>query len=326
MRVASLFSGAGGMDLGFVLAGHRIVWANDNWEDAVSTYRKNLGDYIICCNIEKVKPSQIPEFDILIGGFPCQGFSVANMKRSAGDKRNFLYHQLVRILKATKPPFFVAENVKGLLSLEGGQVYEMITRDFERIGYRIETKVLNAADYGVPQNRERVFIFGNRRDIDPPRNFPPNPTHAPQATYFLLGLEKWVGVGEALKDLPEPGEFSTLANHECSKYKLRFNGYLGHRVVNPDLPAPTLTARGDDKGGVVVIHHPKNHRRISAREAAIIQSFPEDYIFEGTKTSVYRQIANAVPPLLALKVAGCIPASQGERIEDVGYLVPCLDP
>jgi DNA (cytosine-5)-methyltransferase 1 len=106
-----------------------------------------------------------------------------------------------------------------------------------------------------------------------------------------------------LADLPNPDEPNDVPNHDYSKYKLRFNGYIGHRTIDPMKPAPTVTARGDDKGGVVVLHHPSNQRRMSCRELATVQSFPIDYAFSGTRSSVYRQIGNAVPPLLACAVA-----------------------
>ena len=114
----------------------------------------------------------------------------------------------------------------------------------------------------------------------------------------MLGLKPWLSVGEALAHLPEPEKGGHIPNHECSKYKLRFNGHLGHREIDPTKPAPTVTSRGDDRGGVVVLHHPNNHRRMTARELAAVQSFPDDFVFTGRKTAAYRQISNAVPPLL----------------------------
>lgn len=299
MKVVSLFSGAGGLDLGFKMAGHKIVWANDIFQDAVETYRTNLGKHIVCDDISNIDSSEIPDCDIVIGGFPCQGFSVANTKRSVDDKRNILYHQLVRVVEAKKPIFFVAENVKGILNLGKGTIIELILKDFRKIGYTVHVDVLNAADYGVPQLRQRVFIVGVRNDINFRFNYP-NPTHSKDG---VDGLRKWVTVGEAFEGLPDPDEPNDILNHEYSKYKLRFNGYLGHRVIDPDKPAPTVTARGDDKGGVVVLHHPSNKRRMSCRELAIVQSFPIDYKFLGPRSSIYRQIGNAVPPLLSYAVA-----------------------
>ena len=299
MKVVSLFSGAGGLDLGFKMAGHDIIWANDLYSDAAETYRNNLGDHIVCKNIFNIEASEVPECDIVIGGFPCQGFSVANIKRNIKDERNQLYKQLIRIITAKKPKFFLAENVKGIFSLGKGEVLKMIINDFTNIGYVVQAKLLNAADYGVPQLRQRIFIIGIRSDIDFMFNYP-SPSHNAGGTD---GLSKWVSVGEALATLPDPNKPNNIANHDYSRYKLRFNGYIGHRTINPLKPAPTVTARGDDKGGVVVLHHPNNQRRMSCRELAMVQSFPIDYKFFGSRSSIYRQIGNAVPPLLAYAVA-----------------------
>jgi len=299
MKVVSLFSGAGGLDLGFKMAGHEIIWANDLYSDAVDTYRINLGEHIVCKDIFTVDSDDVPDCDIVIGGFPCQGFSVANTKRNINDERNQLYKQLLRIIEAKKPKFFLAENVKGIMSLGKGNVLKMIISDFTNIGYNVQARLLNAADFGVPQLRQRVFIVGVRNDIEFSFVYP-SPTHSMDGSD---GLSKWVGVGAALADLPDPDVQNDLANHDYSKYKLRFNGYLGHRTIDPDKPAPTVTARGDDRGGVVVLHHPNNQRRMSCRELATVQSFPVDYAFSGNRSSVYRQIGNAVPPLLAYAVA-----------------------
>ncbi|HEY1801370.1 MAG TPA: DNA (cytosine-5-)-methyltransferase, partial [Terriglobales bacterium] len=158
MKVISLFSGAGGMDLGFIQAGHTIIWANDIWKDAVETYRRNLGNHIVCDDISAMDAATIPDGDIVIGGFPCQGFSLANRKRNTSDERNFMYLEFRRIVSEKKPRYFLAENVKGILSLDSGKVFEQILQDFSEIGYRIRHEVLNAADYGVPQRRERVVF------------------------------------------------------------------------------------------------------------------------------------------------------------------------
>ncbi len=183
MRVVSLFSGAGGLDLGFKMAGHEIIWANDLYEDAVETYKHNLGDHIVCEDISKIDAEEIPECDIIIGGFPCQGFSVANMKRHETDERNALYKQLIRIIDAKKPKFFLAENVKGLTNLAKGQFFKSILSDFSSLGYKVSYRVLNAADYGVPQTRQRVIIIGVRNDIDFEYIFP-NPTNSQDGGWF----------------------------------------------------------------------------------------------------------------------------------------------
>ena len=299
MRVVSLFSGAGGLDLGFKMADHEIIWANDLYGDAVETYRHNIGDHVVCEDIAKVSADDVPDCDIIIGGFPCQGFSVANTKRHEDDERNALYKQLIRIIDAKKPKFFLAENVKGLTNLAKGKVFQMILQDFTDLGYKVVSKVLNAADYGVPQTRQRVIIVGVRNDLDFTYEFP-TPTHDRKAA---SGLKPWVTVTQALADIPDPDLPNDLPNHVYSKYKLNFNGYIGHRQLNPDLPAPTVTARGDNRGGVVILPHPNAQRRMSCRELAAIQSFPLDFAFSGNNSSVYRQIGNAVPPLLGCAVA-----------------------
>jgi len=305
MKVVSLFSGAGGLDIGFIKAGHEIIWANDNFFDAVKTYQKNIGDHIVFKDISKIPSNEIPDHDMLIGGFPCQGFSLANINRGEHDERNKLYLEFLRILVDKQPTFFLAENVKGILSLMQGKIFNLIIEDFKHAGYKVIYKVLNAADFGVPQRRERVIIIGVKNDVDISIKHP-EPTHGEKIDLFSK-KKSWVTIGEALKNIPEPEDEHALLNHTYSKFKLKFNGYLGNRAVDPNKPAPTVTARGDEKGGVVVLHHPNNHRRMSVRELAITQSFPIDFIFEGNNSSAYRQIGNAVPPILAFAIASVFP-------------------
>jgi DNA (cytosine-5)-methyltransferase 1 len=310
MKVISLFSGCGGLDLGFMKAGMKIVWANDIYSDAVETYKRNIGNHISCKSILDIHSNEIPDCDGVIGGFPCQGFSLANTNRSIDDTRNFLYREFVRVIKDKKPMFFLAENVKGILSLGKGKVFEKILKDFSSCGYTVRYHLFNAADYGVPQRRERVFIFGIRLDIDFDESaFPPKPTHTRDIK--ILKMKKWISIGEALEKIPEPGfeDPKKMPNHSGTKFKLKNNGYLGHRQIDPTLPSPTITARGDEKGGVVIIHHPSNKRRLTVREAAAIQSFPLNFHFVGNNTSGYRQIGNAVPPVLATEIAKSVKKS-----------------
>lgn len=299
MKVVSLFSGAGGLDLGFLQAGHEVIWANDLYEDAVKTYRLNLGDHIVLSDIYKIPSEQIPDSDIIIGGFPCQGFSVANTGRHEDDERNKLYLEMIRVIRDKKPLYFLAENVKGILSLGKGQVFRNILNDFQSLGYVVQYRLLNAADYGVPQKRMRVIIIGVRNDLHE-RYVYPEATHAETET---LLLKRWVSVEEAFEGIPDPDISNNLPNHVYSKYKINFNGYIGHRPIDSHKPAPTVTARGDNRGGVVILPHPNGLRRMTCRELAIIQSFPLDYEFYGGISSVCRQIGNAVPPMLARAVA-----------------------
>lgn len=299
MKVVSLFCGAGGLDLGLQMAGLEIIWANDNFDDAVASYVKNIGNHVDSRDIADVPSSDIPDCDVVVGGFPCQGFSHANTGRNIDDTRNKLYTQMVRVISEKQPKFFIAENVKGIVSLGKGEVLKKIIHDFSVVGYDTHWKILNSADYGVPQKRMRFVMLGVRKDIHiQDLSFPPTPTHTDPSLAKQSHLKPWLTAGQALSHFPDPDQFNEIFNHKYSKYKLRFNGYIGHRYIDPDKPAPTVTGRGDSKGGVVVLHHPNNKRRMSARELAAIQSFPDDYCFLGNNSSAYRQIANAVPPLL----------------------------
>lgn len=299
MRIVSLFSGAGGLDLGFKMAGNDIIWANDIYKDAVNTYKENIGGHIVLADIDTIDAADIPDCDMVIGGFPCQGFSVANTKRDVNDERNKLYLQLIRVIKEKKPKFFLAENVKGILNIGKGEVIKMIMKDFSSLGYKVQKKLLNAADYGVPQIRERVIITGVRDDLDFTYTYP-EPTNDKNGN---TSLPKWVTIRDAFKNIPDPDKPNILFNHIYSKYKVTISNYIGHRLIDDNKPAPTVTGRGDEKGGVVVLHHPNNKRRMTCRELATIQSFPLNYRFCGSMSSVYRQIANAVPPLLGYALA-----------------------
>lgn len=301
MKVISLFSGAGGFDLGLINSGHKVVWANDIFEDCCETYKKNIGEHIVCADISDVDLNTVPDADVVIGGFPCQGFSIANMNRKRSDPRNRLYLEFLRVIDSKKPKVFIAENVRGILSLEGGKVFKKILSDFSECGYDVKYACVNAADYGVPQNRYRVFIFGVRNDLEAKNvDFPPSPTHG-KHTDKLHNT-----IGQALKGIPEPEGKHSLKNHVCSGYKIKNTGFINHRPVDPNKPAPTVTARGDMKGGAMINHHPGNHRRLSVRESAMLQTFPKTFEFIGSMTSCYLQIGNAVPPLMASKIGNML--------------------
>ena len=298
MKVVSLFSGAGGFDLGFIQAGHEVVWATDFNKDCAETYKHNIGNHIVLDDIRNIETNQIPDCEIVIGGFPCQGFSQANMKRDINDERNTLYREFVRVVKDKKPNYFVAENVRGLLSIDRGEVIKIIINDFENIGYKVSYQLFNAANFGVPQNRFRVIIVGIRNDIF--TGFFPFPQATHSAKPSLLEPNKLITIGEALQLVPEPDEEHNLLNHIYSKYKVTDRNFIGHRKTDPDKPSPTILAK--DTGGNVATQHPKNHRRMSVRESAIIQTFPLDFEFKGSMGSQYRQIGNAVAVKFALKI------------------------
>lgn len=291
MTVISLFSGAGGLDLGLQLAGNDIVWANDIDADAVATYKMNIGRHIVHADIKDIDVSTIPDADVVVGGFPCQGFSMANRKRDISDERNSLYTFFYRIIKVKQPKFFIAENVKGILSLGKGSVAEQIVKDFNDAGFRVELHKVNMADYGIPQHRERVIFIGQRKDFGEKMIYEfPKPTHSRNGN----GARCWKTIKEAIDDLPQ--RIKKEDPNNCgSNYKLAPRNYTGHRPTDPDKPSPTILARGNGKGGVCAIPHYNGKRRLTIRESAVIQTFPEDFVFIGKMGSCYRQIGNAVP-------------------------------
>ena len=198
VSVVSLFSGGGGLDLGFLNAGYNIVWANDSNKDAVECYRSNIGSHIVCKDIYSVNLSDIPIADVIIGGPPCQSFSLAG-KRNSDDLRGQLVWKYLDILKSHLPKAFLFENVVGLLSAKnknGEKILPSLISQFESLGYSVSCATLNAADYGVPQQRKRVIIVGIRGNK--PFTFP-KPTHNENGTD---GLSKYVSAVEAIGDLP----------------------------------------------------------------------------------------------------------------------------
>jgi DNA (cytosine-5)-methyltransferase 1 len=302
MKVVSLFAGCGGLDLGLKKSGHKIVHASDIDKDCCDTYTKNLGHTCHCIDVKQLSASVLPSYDLLVGGFPCQGFSVANLYRSGKDERNELYLEIVRLLNETKPSYFLAENVPGILSLEKGKVVEMIMKDFENVGkkngdlgYEVKRYKLNAANYGVPQNRVRVIFLGISKKFSPELRskmfdqFPPEPSHG-------IGALPYKTLKDAIGDMPEPDSetSSSFLNHYTTNHKVKLNGYLGNRKLDWFKPSPTIVGRGGGTGGPVIAVHPNLKRRFSVRETARLQSFPDDFIFEGSKSSQYRQIGNAV--------------------------------
>lgn len=290
-QIVSLFAGAGGIDLGLIRSGHSVIWANDFDKDSCETYKFNLGDHIHCSDIKNVTSESIPDSDVIVGGFPCQGFSVANKFRSVEDKRNELYEEMLRIIRDKQPKWFIAENVSGILSLGGGEVFRMIIEDFESAGYRVMYRLENMADFGVPQKRKRVLILGTR--IDLPENLSlvhPQQTHSNKPSG---SLKPWVTMGQSLRDFMK----FDVPHDQASQYKFVERNFTGHRRSDPDQPSPTILARGNGKGGVNATPHPFEERRLSVMESAFIQSFPAAYVFKGSMTSQYRQIGNAIPPL-----------------------------
>jgi len=188
MEVVSLFAGCGGTDLGFKLAGHEIIYANDIDRQACETYKNNFPNVEVTHkDIKNIK--KFPEAQILVGCYPCQGFSAAG-KRDPNDNRNMLYLEFARALRTIKPKFFVVENVKGILSTPNKKIFKNMLKLFRRCGYKVNYKLLNAKDYGIPQNRERVFIVGVRKDIDFDFQFPEKASEKNYLKDALKGLPR----------------------------------------------------------------------------------------------------------------------------------------
>ncbi|MDR1220674.1 MAG: DNA cytosine methyltransferase [Treponema sp.] len=294
ITVVSLFSGCGGMDLGFVggfeflgkkykKTNFTIIWANEINAAACNTYRKNIGEHIIEGDIREAIAALPESADVVIGGFPCQDISINGKMEGVNGKRSGLYTFLVEAVKKIQPKIFIAENVKGLLLKANAASLQKILEDFKALDYDITRKLYNAADYGVPQTRERVFIVGASKDITP--FTPPPPSR-----------EKYITVKEAIGDLetlPSDERFSHIwscANKSAEQ---------GNRKLIADRPGYTIRA---ECHGNIQFHY-SLPRRISMREAARIQSFPDTFLFQSKLRETERQIGNAVPPVLAWHIA-----------------------
>lgn len=293
----SLFSGAGGLDMGFERAGFKTIWANDFDKDACKTHENWSTAKVVCGDIAKIDVNDVPDADIMLGGFPCQGFSLSG-PRKIDDSRNVLYKHYVRFVRGKKPLMFVGENVKGLLTMGGGAIIDAIVADFASCGYDVHYALLNAKDYGVPEERARVIIVGFRQDL------------GVKAFEFPAPRKYPVTMRDVLKNLPEPLEGEVCTAPYSSRYMSR-NRKREWDDVSYTIPAMAkqvtlwpgsadMEKLGKDlwKFGDEGIT-----RRLSWREAAAIQTFPPELEFYGDLTSKYKQIGNAVPVRLAEIIA-----------------------
>lgn len=371
LTAIDLFSGAGGISLGLANAGFRVLLASDFSESCAATHRRNMPDIpFITADIADLSPQDIlsaagivkGELDLLIGGPPCQGFSILGA-RQLDDPRNGLIGQFFRIADGLRPKFLVIENVPGLATLDGGIYLREIASGFRRLGYRANCAELLAASYGAPQMRWRMFFVGVREDIGLPLpSFPPA-THGrrgigelvPNRTINAEDMAGFLCTRDAISDLPvvEAGkenpfyerpptsEFQaamregaeTLPNHYAARmapinlerfrhlrpgqdwrdlpYDLLPPGMQRanrkdhtrrfRRMTWEGVPRSVITRFRDPKSGEYI--HPEQDRTITIREAARLQVFPDWFVFEGTTTSQYEQVGNAVPTLLAKAMA-----------------------
>lgn len=294
IKVVSLFSGCGGMDLGF-LGGfeflgkkfkklpYEIIWANELNPSACKTYRTNFKHDIVEGDIYQHMHELPEKADVVIGGFPCQDISINGKMVGIKGKRSGLYTAIVETVRKVRPKAFVAENVGGLLLKKHEASLAKIISDFKELGYRVSYHLYKAEEYGVPQTRNRVFIIGLREDL--PEFVPPDPRQ-----------DEVITAREALQDLekmPSNKEFAHIWS------KANVSGEQGNRRLIADRPGYTIRA---ECHGNIQFHYNQN-RRMSMREAARIQSFPDSFAFPCGLRETERQIGNAVPPVLAWNVA-----------------------
>jgi len=320
MKIVSLFSGAGGLDLGFRQAGFEIIWANEFDETIWETYEKNHKNFLDRRDVRKISSKEIPDCDGIIGGPPCQSWSEAGALRGIDDARGKLFYEFIRILKDKQPEFFVAENVPGMLADRNKKAVENIVKMFEKAGYNIHIKLLNAADYKVPQDRNRVFYVGFRKELDCGFKFPV-PNHKK--------ITLWEAIGD-LQDSAIPaqnknktnGNACKVSNHEyfiggfstiyMSRNRVRsweeqsFTIQAGgrHAPIHPQAPKMIYIEQNKRE---FVKGKEKLYRRLSVRECARIQTFPDSFKFYYNDVSdAYKMIGNAVPVLLAKAVGQSI--------------------
>lgn len=319
MTFVDLFCGAGGLSKGFEMAGLVGICGLDWFDEAGLTYEHNFDHPFINGDIKdqavKDKFYQTVEqklngqrLSIVAGGFPCQGFSMAG-NRIVDDPRNSLYRELLEIVSKLQPEFVVCENVKGLRSMLGGKIEEQIISDLHNLGYETNVTTLCAADYHTPQKRERVIFIGNRVGA---KNFHPKP---------LLTPSEYVTTGEAIADLmthPKDEAFNHVPTKHRPDMVERMKNlkegeslYKGYSDAWKKCPWDEASCTiKENHGGVNV--HPKLPRVLTAREMARLQSFPDDFIFMGTKNKQLVQIGNAVPPLLGKAIGLAVRYSKGE--------------
>lgn len=320
LSYASLFCGGGGLDLGFALEGFVPSYSSDIVPQFAETVRKNLGHYVEAADVSKLSGAEVlskanRSIDVLIGGPPCQSFSILGSRGSTGDPRGQLVFDYARIVAQVQPRAFLLENVPGIMTVNKGQDWrEMLQYFKEETGYHLINGKVNSADYGVPQIRNRIILIGFR-DLRELQKFSwPSPTHVDPAKEPEARLPPYRHAALALEQV------DGLPNHilrvHCDRVRSRYSLIApGGRDrkdhtdrIHPERPSGTVLV-GSGAGGGRPFIHPSEHRHITVREAARLQSFPDWWEFCGGPTAAYRQVGNAVPPIMAKAIASQLAAA-----------------
>jgi DNA (cytosine-5)-methyltransferase 1 len=314
MNIISLFSGAGGLDLGFEKAGFKTIWANEYDSEIWETFEKNFPNTTLDHrSIANVPSIDIPEAIGLIGGPPCQSWSEAGKSRGIEDHRGQLFFEFIRVLRDKKPLFFLAENVSGMLAPKHSEALENIKNHFIESGYTLSFKLLNAHDYNVPQDRKRLFFIGFREDLNIQFEFPQESSQKSFLKDVIWDLQE--NVLAAKEKNYTNGSACALPNHEYMIGGFSTMYMSRNRVRGWDEPSFTIQAGGrhaplhpsapkmefvEQNKRVFVPSHKHLYRRLSVRECARIQTFPDTHTFYYTNvTAGYKMVGNAVPPNLA---------------------------
>lgn len=312
-KVVSLFSGCGGADCGilgdFGFNGihykklpFELVYASDIDKKAIATHKENFkAEHLVCKDICETPSEEIPAHNVLIGGFPCQSFSTVNPTKDPFDDRANLYKQMVRIAKDKQPEICIAENVKGLMTLHKGAIFKRIVEAFNEAGYNTYYRLINAADYGVPQKRERMIMVCVRKDLNVDFVFPDAPN-----------IGNWVPLSVAVPVLAIEEEKYYFSERAVQGMKNAKNNMKRGLAQSLDAPCLTVTSHLakvslNSRDPVLLVDPEKElYRRFTPREAARIQSFPDNFVFAGSEADAYRQIGNAIPPVMFWHIAKAV--------------------
>jgi DNA (cytosine-5)-methyltransferase 1 len=332
MNIVSLFSGCGGLDIGFKKADMNLIWANEYDSEIWETFEKNHPNVKLDRrSITEIKSTEIPDCDGIVGGPPCQSWSEAGAQRGINDSRGQLFFDFVRILKEKEPLFFLAENVSGMLAYKHKEALKNILKSFENagIGYTVSFKLLNALNYNVPQDRKRVIFVGYRKDLKMKFEFPKASDHYPNLKDAIWDLKD--NALPALEGNKTNKDKCTIPNHEFMIGGFSTIYMSRNRVRSWNEPSYTIQAGGrhapihpqapkmlfvEQNKRVFVPGKEKLYRRLSIRECARIQNFPDDFIFYYTNlASAYKMIGNAVPVNFAFTLASKIASDFAIRNE-----------